>query len=776
MGQVVAFEKPSVSSATAVHHAPLALSSFIGRERDFAQVRELLGRSRSVTLTGPGGVGKTRFALEIANRLSAAYAHGVWFVDLSRLIDAVYLPQTVATALELPEQRGRSARETLIDSIFDQQRLLILDNCEHLIEACAELVANLLRACPNVRVLATSRERLSIDGELIWPVRPLALPGAVESTTDLEQVESVHLFRDREAAVRGDANARREADLLAIAEICQHLDGIPLAIELAAARANVLSPLQIARRLSDRFQLLTAASRGAPPRQQTLWAALDWSRRLLRSRERRLFDRLSAFVGSWSLDAAEAVCADRLLPASEILDLLSGLVDRSLVVAEEQPSGMRYRLLETVRHFAAAHLAPRALADLRRRHALFVLALVESAEPRLVGPEQAEWFRRLEDEHDNLRAAMNWAAEQAEPEIALRMAGAAWRFWWMHGHLSEGAAHLDAALALGQHAANRLRASALVGAGNLARVRGDLAAAEELCIAGVAASRAANLPGEIAQALISLGNVAFDRGDWTSAEAHYQQTLELRRQIADARGAAMALHNMAEVARRRGDHALVEHYAAESLDLFRRVGDTWGIALALSDFASVARARGELWRVPEYYAESLPLLLQLGDQWSIAECLEVLAGLAAELRAFDRSVRLLGAADALRQRIRSTIAEHDRILHDALLAQLRSHLTEAQFVAAWAEGQRLSLPRAVDYAMQPVARPAAGGRTSSSGPLTAREYEVASLVAEGLTNRQIAERLVIAASTAERHVANILDKLDMSSRAQLAVWLVEHQR
>ena len=423
------------------NNLPRQLTSFIGREREMAEVRRLLSTTRLLTLTGSGGCGKTRLALQVAADLVEAFAEGVWFVDLAPLSDPALVPQTVAATLRVREEPGRPILITLSEYLQPRHLLLVLDNCEHLVGACAELAQALLRACPHLQILATSREPLRIGGETTWRVPSLSLPDLLRLplVESLAEYEAVRLFTDRaEVVLPGFLVTDQNA--LAVAQVCHRLDGIPLAIELAATRVKVLPVHQIAARLDDRFRLLTGGSRTALPRQQTLRAVMDWSYILLSEKERTLLRRLSVFAGGWTLDAAEAVCSGNRIETVEVLDLLAQLVDRSLVAVDREDAEARYRLLDTVRQYAREKLQDSGEeTEVHGRHREWFLDLAERTEPELLGPEQGVWLARLEAEHDNLRAALTWSQQEEEGgEAGLRLAGALGRFWWMRGHLTEG--------------------------------------------------------------------------------------------------------------------------------------------------------------------------------------------------------------------------------------------------------------------------------------------------------------------------------------------------
>jgi predicted ATPase/class 3 adenylate cyclase len=474
---------PPLKSLDALpNNLPLQLTSFVGREREQAEVRRLLTTARLVTLTGTGGCGKTRLALQVGAELADAFADGVWFVDLAPLADPALVPQTVAAVLGVHEVAGRPLLQTVADHLRGRELLLILDNCEHLLDACAQLADALLRACPRLRILATSRELLGVAGESAWRVPSLTLPDARQppAAASLTQYEAVRLFIERAvAALPTFAVTNQNAP--AVAQLCWRLDGIPLAIELAAARVRMLTVEQIAARLDDRFRLLTGGSRTALRRQQTLQAAIDWSYQLLSEEERLLLQRLAVFAGGWTLEAAEAVGVGASIEGADVLDLLGALVDKSLVVAEGQGAHERYRLLETIRQYAGEKLLEAGeVGPIRDQHRDWYVGLAARAEPELTGPGEEEWLGRLEVEHDNLRAALAWSLE-GDPGVGLRLAASLGGFWARHGHLVEGRRWLEAFLtrapAPDDPEEQRVRARALRRAGILASDQQDRAAA-----------------------------------------------------------------------------------------------------------------------------------------------------------------------------------------------------------------------------------------------------------------------------------------------------------
>jgi len=565
------------------HNLPSQLSSFIGRDQEMQDARRLLTETRLLTLTGTGGAGKTRLALQVAAEAVEDYPGGVWLIELAALRDPALLTQAVAAVLGIGEEGGdRPLAQTLADALRPRSVLLVWDNCEHLVDACARLAETLLRACPGLRLLATSREALEIGGEAVLPVSSLALPpagpsaGAQDVTPEtLAGCDSVRLFVER-ATTALPAFRLSAGNAPAVALVCARLDGIPLALELAAARVRVLTPEQIAGRLDDRFRLLSGGSRTALPRQQTLRALIDWSYDLLPSPEKTLLRRLSAFAGGWALEAAEAVCAGGEVEDWEVLDLLSRLVAKSLVMVEPPDAGrVRYRLLENLRSYAWERLVETAEADaIAARHAACFLAFAEEGEPELSGPEQATWLDRLERDHDNLRAALAHSHDsEGSVEAGLRLAGALWKFWWMRGYFSEGRFFLRWVLARSVEAAPSVRAKVLTGAGILAEAQGDYVSAVAHHQEGLAIYRSLGDTAKIAQALNNLGNAASSQEDWEHAADYYGQGLNLYHALGDEGRAAILLMNIGIVANHQQQYIKARSLYEESLEIFRKRQD-----------------------------------------------------------------------------------------------------------------------------------------------------------------------------------------------------------
>ncbi len=723
---------------------PQQVTAFVGREREIEAVREAIAGHRLVTITGPGGSGKTRLSLEVAASLADEYPDGVWQVQLAPLAGPALVPRAVANVLGIRES-GQPALTTMLDFLQFKRLLLVLDNCEHLVSACAELTDAILRACPLVRVLATSQEGLNILGESVYALAPLSLPDTDRLTPDdIERFEAVRLFADR-ARLANSAFSITAENAPAVARICQRLDGIPLAIELAAARVKLLSVEQIDERLDDRFRLLTTGSRTAEPRQRTLEATIDWSYDLLVGPARLVFDRLSVFAGGFDLEAVEAVCAGDGVRPDDVLYMLSNLVDKSLVLVDERRGASRYRLLQTIRQYAGEklHMSSDAAAT-RTRHRDYYLRFAERAERELKGPEQDVWLKRLELEHDNLRAALEWSKTDAgDSDAYLRLAGALWEFWFVRGHEREGGEWIEIALATSPPELEAARAKALHGAGALARLRGDYGLAVErhaeslaiwrklgdrsrvaaalnhlgivrqwqgeyddawrLLEEALAVSREAGNRWETTPALKNLGVIAHVRGDYDRAVELYEESLQISRSLDDAWEIATTLNNLAVVMASRGDFRRASELFEEDLALYRRLGDRRGIAMALNNLGEMAQNQGAYGRAADLLSESLLLNVDAGNKRLIAYGLECFVSLLAARGHADRALRLAGAAEALREEIGSPLSSAERESLDGSIASARSALAPSHADKAWEDGRAMTLQQAVDDALASAA-------------------------------------------------------------------------
>ncbi len=624
---------------------PLLLSSFIGRDRVLPSIRELIGSKRLVTLTGAGGCGKTRLALESARGVGEIAPDGVWFVELASLGDPDRLPQVVADTLEIKEESGRPLLDTIAEQISGQRLLLILDNCEHLLDACVKLVESLLRTHTALRIVSTSREPLGIPGETIYRVPSMDVP-LEDSALAVDQMlatDAVRLFVERVRAANTEFEFTDEnAD--GIARICRRLDGIPLAIELAAARTAVLAVDEIARRLDDRFRLLTAGNKTALPRHQTLRGLIDWSYGLLTPSEQSLLRRLSIFSGGWTLDAANTIGAGFNIEDWEVLDLLSQLVAKSLVemdVEGGQGTGRaRYRMLETVREYAREHLVrSEEAADIRLRHRDHFVSLAEEGERNLTGPDQASWLSRLETEHENFRLALDSCdGGDEDAQCGLRLAGALGRYWQVRGYWTEGRRACARILACPEgRRRTDARGKTLNWAGNLTYMQGDAEQARAYHEESLAIRKELGDWEGVAETLSNMGNVAFMQGDSGRAQELFEESLEIRRRIDDRRGVAVSLNNLGVVAERNADYARALKYFEESLVIEREIADRWGIALSLHNVALVAMRDRSYRKARTYSAESLAIARELGDQSCIAQAVDCLGMISHRQGDFDEA-------------------------------------------------------------------------------------------------------------------------------------------
>ncbi len=794
------------------HKWPVRLTTFVGREQERAAVAQLLGDRRLVTLTGAGGVGKTRLALEIGSDLEGTFRDGGFFAELASVVDAAVVPQRIADALGIGETAGELLPDAVVRALQRSHCLLIVDNCEHLVEACAALVDRLLRECSEVRILATSRQALGVDGETVWSVAPLPLPSAgLTGNDEIGAAAAIRLFCDR---ARSALPSFTLSDLNAgpVAKICQRLDGIPLAIELAAARMNVLSPDEMLHRLDDRFGVLRGGHRAASSRQQTLRATLDWSYELLTPSERVLLRRVSVFQGGWTLEAAESVCTAATLSRTEVFDVLSTLVEKSVVVADVQGATGRYHLLETVRQYAWEALSESGEAEsLQSQHVAFHAALADEAAAHFLSDDQAVWMQRLDREHDNLRAALRYTIDVGDTGTSLRMAAALGWFWIVRGNRTEALRWLERVLASAATLAgpDPSRARSLVWAAKLAGAQGDSDHAVELFERALGEVRALGDQREVAWVLSDFGELERERGYYGRTEAMLAEALTIRRELRDEHGIAMTLTRMALVAFDHDDDSAAAALIDESLVLFRRLGDIHRIAHGLDILGMVARRQGQLQRARRLHEEALEILRQLGDKegigaalqrlalvvWTdgdaeyavslcreaitayqevyypfgVADCLESLGEVSASRGQFELAARLLGAAAALRETSRMPRPPSDALEYDRALVKIRANLAQSVLGNEWARGRSEPLEvtlSALDV-LPVLAQPAPAS-------LTQRELHVTLLVAEGLTNKEIAERLVLSVRTVEAHVTNILNKVGLRSRAQLAIWALEH--
>jgi predicted ATPase/class 3 adenylate cyclase len=678
------------------NNLPQQVTSFVGRDRELADVHGLLARGRLVTLHGAGGIGKTRLSLQAAADALADFPDGAWFVELAPLTDATRVAQAVASVLGVKEEAGRPIVEALVRAVRERRLLLVLDNCEHLIEACADLAAKLLQAGPQLKILATSREPLNVRGEALYPVPALGLPEPQRepAATLPTQYEAVRLFVERAATV-DPAFELTPRNAPAVVEICRRLDGIPLAIELAAARVRGLSVENIAARLDDRFRLLVRGDRTALPRQQTLRALIDWSHDLLDERERALFRRLAVFAGGWTLEAAEAVCSGEGVDAGEVLDLQSQLVDKSLVVLDSERA--RYALLETVRQYAADRLVQSADGDgARSRHADFFLGLTEKVAPELFGPDQAAGLARLDAERENILSAHEWYRRtDGGAERDYRLVHAIKRYWFMRGLLNLGYRVTTDAVAPADGAATVARCRALWAAGQICSFMGRYDEAQRYLQQSLAMARVLGDREMMSAVRNNLALTALGQGDRAIARTHCEEALDLARKSGNKRQIASASNALAQVHRLNGDLESADPLYRDCVALSRELDDSAGVAVGLLNLAMVAISRGQAGSAHALLLEVLAIAAVTGSKPTVQSALEVSAGLAAARGEWERAAHFYGVAEIQTGMTGARRDPSDASFLEPLIAEARRALGEERFTEAKASGMAVPFDQAV---------------------------------------------------------------------------------
>ncbi|WP_188195213.1 ATP-binding protein [Nonomuraea sp. SYSU D8015] len=762
---------PNVAGVCAL---PAELNSFVGRRHEIAEVKRLLSEGRLVTLVGVGGVGKTRLALRVGFDLRRAFHDGVWLVELAALENPDLLVQTVTETLEIHDRSVRPPMEVLIDHLRDRETLLILDNCEHLLDACAAMAETLMRSVPGLRILATSRQALGVVGERMMPLPPMSVPeadGVRPTAESLRHSDAVRLFAERAQAVVPGFEIT-DANRDSVAGICRRLDGIPLAIELAAVRLRAVSVQQLLTRLDDRFRLLTTGSRAAMPRQQTLRALIDWSHALCTDAERLLWSRLSVFSGGLDLEAAEHVCSGDGIAFEDVFDLVNGLVDKSVLAREEHGATVRYRLLETIRQYGRDRLRDSGEeAVLRDRHRDWYLDLATRAQRDWYGPDQVTWFARLRADHGNLRTALDHCLTtpgQAEAGLAI---ATALRFYWIAaGALREGRVWLDRLLATAPEPTAE-RAKALCVNARLAVLQSDFEVAGKTLDECRDLGRRLGDPAVIAGAAYVGGLSALIRRDPESAVTLLGEAAEGNRAAGDEMGLVNSLMYLATAHSLLGHSDQATAQFKECLAICDTRHEHWFRSYTLWVFGIEIWRQGDTARAVEMEREAIRLKQPFDDRLGIALCVEALAWMAAG-DATDRAAVLLGASQESWRSFGGPLFGYLSGYHDTAETVARERLGEDAFEAAFRKGTELSGDEVLAYAMGRDARPVKRAAPEPS-PLTRRETEIAQLVAQGLSNKEIAAKLVIAQRTAEAHVEHILCKLGFNSRTQIAAWVAE---
>jgi predicted ATPase/DNA-binding CsgD family transcriptional regulator len=739
----------------------------IARDRELSELRAALQSGhRLVTLTGPGGTGKSRLSIALAHAVADSFDGGAWFVDLTGLRDAHLVLSTIARTLGVQESGSDALSATLEDALRTQPTLLVLDNFEHLMDAAGS-VASLLTACPTLVVLVSSREALGVRVEQVFPVSTLGVPD-LTAHTDLESVApAVALFVER-AAARRHGFALTSENYPAVAEICARLDGLPLAIELAAAQIALLSPETVLRRLLDRAPLLVSGPRDLPARHQSLDAAVAWSYELLTPAEQCVFRWCGVFVGGSTIEAVSSIC-----PSGNAVEALVQLGTKSLLrIVDDGWHPPRWRMLETIRTYAAELLRMNGeWPGARARCAEYYVDLAEALRPDLQGHGMADTLARLAREYDNIWDVLEWAAGTNHLELGLRMAAALYRFWHLRGILAEPRQWLERALARAGAVAPEIRGAALNAAGVLAGVQHDDARAAELLEESLAVWTSLGDAEHMAGATSNLGLLAHNLRDTQLALELFRRAEQLYAQTGNNWGVASVLGSQARVAMEQGEQQQALRSFERSLATFRQLGDQWGIAITLADLGRLRLDLGDTAPAMACFRESAPLFQAVGNVLGITEVLEGVAAVVAG-RQPRRAAELLGAADALRG---STAAVQPRVEQGAVartVGRVRARLSEPIFVEAWARGQAMQMQAALDYVLSTdhAAGDSAVAGDGSGGGLSPREREVAQLIALGRSNREIAEALVLSSKTVESHVKHIFGKLGVQGRTEVAVW------
>jgi predicted ATPase/DNA-binding CsgD family transcriptional regulator len=790
--------QPDTARSAGLHNLPVHPTPILGRARDVRVIVDKLLRDdvRLVTLEGPGGVGKTRLAVQVAEEVAHHFADGVWFVGLATIADHALVVPTIAQTLDLHAKPGQAltALDLVKAALRDRETLLVLDNFEQVMPAAPDL-AVIMSSCPGLKLLATSRSPLQLRGEQEYPVPPLALPAAgnrMVSVEVLRQYSAVALFQERAAAVRPDFELT-PSNANVVVEICARLDGLPLAIELVAARVKLLQPQAILPRLQKRLQLLTGGAQDLPSRQQTMRNAIDWSYGLLTPEEQQLFRRLSVFVGGWTLEAAEIVC-DPGDYSGVVLDGIGSLINKSLLRNVETPdveAEPRYDMLETIREFAAERLEDGGEAEAQRRaHARYFVELAERMEPLLVGATQKECIDRLEREHDNLRAALRWSLYTPDgAEMGMRLVGSLGRFWSSRDYLAEGRRWVESFLTQPQAAGpTALRARVLNTGAALADNQNDWAAVRAYAVERIGIKKRLDDMTNVSGNYVLLAKAASAEEDFDAARDLLEAGIEVARAAGDDLGYAHCANGLGELARLLGDYDTASHYYESCLATFRGASYSQGIGFTLHNLAHVYLHDGDHPRAGALLDEALDLYRVLGNRLGTAMCVAALSGVAIRQGEAQRAARLLGAAQALLESVGALLDPADVMEYRHNEDAARARLGEAAFLAAWAEGHAMTpeqvtaIEGVVDVEAQTGVPEKGAPEGSGSVPpayagasgLSARELDVLRLVAEGLSDADVAMRLVLSPHTVRAHLRNIYSKIGVASRSAATRYAADH--
>jgi predicted ATPase/class 3 adenylate cyclase len=689
------------------NNLPAQVTSFVGRGREMAEAKRLIGTTRLLTFTGPGGTGKTRLSLQLAAEILDQFPHGVWLVELSTLSDPSMIAETIISAVDIREEADRPPLTTLVEALRTRNLLLLLDNCEHLIAACAQIASTILRQCPRIKIIASSREPLSIEGETLWPIPALASPNLEREEThftfnDIAQLEAVQLFVERATAIKPDF-ALTDENAALVAEICWRLDGIPLAIELAAARIKAVSLPQILTRLDDRFRLLTGGSRTALPRQQTLGGLIDWSYDLLSEPERILFRRLAVFVAGRTEETVEKVCAGDGLAFADIFDLLFSLVEKSLVMIEPGKDGEnRYTMLESIWDYADEKLAQHGETErYRKKHLDYFMNFAEEAEPNLFGPEQKTWLEKIAVEHHNLNLALRTSLTGKDTiEEGLRLAGALMRYWEIRSYLTEGYEHFQELLAKADDSIPiAVRAKAHLGAGRLSWCQDRDDDAFRHYREAQRLFESVGMSERVALLEVHLGFTEFNEGNNLAAKAHFERAQVMNETVKSERINAMALQGLSSVAGALGDIGAARATKLRSVETFKALGDSWVVSLLTGSLGEACLAQGDYASAKQFMREALALSSSLGNKWSVPYALEGIADVYAVEDQTVKAVRLYGAASAQREALALGFSPTEQLSYQRSLDRLHKLVPEPTFDEEWQKGRTMGFPAAIQLAM-----------------------------------------------------------------------------